>query len=141
MSSPLERIAEIAAWLAATDIDLLEVTGPDGSLRLQRGRDGAAVVAETGTAPPVAALVPSAERPDAAQAPIAGRFLHAHPLHDAPLASPGKRVKAGQPIGLVQVGALLLPVSAPRHGVVASMLAADGSLVGYGDRLIELRRA
>jgi acetyl-CoA carboxylase biotin carboxyl carrier protein len=110
-------------------------------LRLQRGQDGAAVVTETGNAPPVAVSLPSAERPDAAQAPIAGRFLHAHPLHDAPLASPGKHVKAGQPVGLVQVGALLLPVSAPHDGVVALMLAADGSLVGYGDRVVELRPA
>jgi acetyl-CoA carboxylase biotin carboxyl carrier protein len=68
-----------------------------------------------------------------------GRFLHAHPLQDAPLALPGKRVRAGQALGLLQVGMLLIPVTAPRDGVVAAIVAADGALVGFGDRLVDLR--
>jgi acetyl-CoA carboxylase biotin carboxyl carrier protein len=33
---------------------------------------------------------------------------------------------------------LLLPVPAPREGVVTAVLAPDGSLVGFGDPLVAL---
>jgi len=48
-------------------------------------------------------------------------------------------VRAGDPLGLLRIGALLIAVVAPRDGVVDRMLAADGALVGYGAPLARLR--
>jgi acetyl-CoA carboxylase biotin carboxyl carrier protein len=45
---------------------------------------------------------------------------------------------AGQVLGLLKIGALLLPVPAPRAGVVKTVLATEGSLVGFGDPLVAL---
>ena len=41
MRNPLDHVDELCAWLAATDIGLLELIGPTGTLRLLH--DGASV--------------------------------------------------------------------------------------------------
>jgi acetyl-CoA carboxylase biotin carboxyl carrier protein len=136
MTTPLDHVATIAAWLAATDIDELELTGPDGHLRLRRNtepgattRRATAAPPETDSSPPAAEIIVS---------PGMGVLLHAHPLSETPLASARGRVARGQPLGLLRIGAVLQPVRSPRDGILARFLAPDGSLVGYGDALFEL---
>ena len=128
MTSPLDHIAEVVAWLAATDIDALELSGPDGHLRLRRGGEPAGE--------PEAAQVEASD--DAVTSSGFGLFLHAHPLHETPFVRRGDRVFAGQVLGLLRIGALLLPVRAPHGGVVKAFAAPDGLLVGFGDPLIAL---
>ena len=135
MKSPAQ-VRELAAWLAATDIGLLELRTPDGVLRLGRGGGrGSGIVQldaqEEGTPPAPPSCV--------AAAPSVGNFLHAHPLHAAPLARPGERVSAGQPVGLMQIGPLLLPVHASQSGVLIAFLVPDGQPVGWGTLLVELQ--
>jgi acetyl-CoA carboxylase biotin carboxyl carrier protein len=71
-------------------------------------------------------------------APCVGVFLHRHPLHNTPLVRTGESVQAGQFLGLLRIGPLLLPVTAPRPGKVAGMWADHETLVGFGARLVEL---
>jgi acetyl-CoA carboxylase biotin carboxyl carrier protein len=137
MTSPLDQVATIGAWLAATDIEKLDLTGPDGHLRLRRGGKPPAVPARDGPEEAVAGPR-GGSMGDAVASPGFGLFLHAHPLRDAPLVRPGDRVMAGQVLGLLKIGALLLPVRTPREGVVEAVLAAEGSLVGFGDPLVAL---
>jgi len=138
------ELQQLAAWLAGTDIGLLELRTSQGHVRLRR--DGAApenYVLETlqGHAEaPVPAPVAASKAPPtlSAVASSVGIFLHHHPLRGTPLAPPGTEVQAGQTVGLLQIGALLLPVVAPQAGVVAALREAHGSLVGYGTALVEL---
>jgi acetyl-CoA carboxylase biotin carboxyl carrier protein len=120
------RTPQLAAWLAGTDIGLLELRTPQGTLRL--GRQGDDIVEL------------SAEMTEtvSVHAPSVGVFLHSHPLAAAPLARIGERVDAGRAVGLLQIGPLLLPVTAPQAGIVDSIHAADGLPVGYGAPLVEL---
>ena len=138
MKSPAQ-VQELAAWLAATDIGLLELRTPEGVLRLGReGASGSEVVQLD--APAEDASSPSTESPACfAAAPSVGVFLHAHPQHDAPLARLGERIDAGQPVGLLQIGPLLLPVAAPRAGVLSAFLVPEGSTTGWGTPLVELQ--
>lgn len=122
-----DQIQQIAAWLAATDIGQLELCGPGQSLVLRN--DGAAGVVVDTTAPPATLTV---------TAPSLGVFLHRHPLREDLLAAPGTAVRAGQPIGLLQIGPLLLPVPAPADATVHELLAAHGTAVGYGTPLVAL---
>ncbi|WP_432727455.1 biotin/lipoyl-containing protein [Variovorax sp. W6] len=55
-----------------------------------------------------------------------------------PLARIGARVEAGQAVGLMKIGPLLLPVVAPQAGIVDGIRVADGTAVGYGTPLLEL---
>ena len=136
MSTPLDHMAEIAAWLAATDIDCLELRGPAGHLRLRRGGEPAST--PDGPAPEKVGEEPVAEaKHDTMPSPGFGVFRHAHPLHETALVRAGERVTVGQVLGFLQIGALLIPIRAPREGVVSAVLARDGSLVGYGDPLLE----
>jgi len=133
-----EELRQMAAWLAGTDIGLLELRTPQGTVRL--GRNGSTVgevvqlnepARDEGVAPDPASTVVTA--------PSVGAFLHAHPLHDAPVVRPGERVVAGQDLGLLQIGPLLLPVDAPVAGRVTLVRVEAGRTVGYGTALFDLR--
>jgi acetyl-CoA carboxylase biotin carboxyl carrier protein len=128
-----EDLSEIAAAMAKAGIRHLELIGPD--VRLVLGREAIAeppaIEVEAETRAPSAATI-------AVAAPGVGTFLRAHPLHDRPLAAAGDSVGAGQPIAVLQVGALLLPVVASTAAVMIDAVVEDGTLVGYGDRLFDL---
>jgi acetyl-CoA carboxylase biotin carboxyl carrier protein len=136
-----DLVQQLATWLAATDIGLLELNGP--SLRLRLRHDGPDVEVASDDDPadvlPESITAPATEQAaTAVTAGSVGVFRHRHPLREDPVAHPGMAVEAGQPLGLLQVGALLLPVRAPRDGVVVAVCEDDGALVGYGTRLFEL---
>ncbi|UUZ69059.1 acetyl-CoA carboxylase biotin carboxyl carrier protein subunit [Polaromonas sp. P2-4] len=139
------ELQQLAAWLAGTDIGLLELCTPQGHVRLRR--DDAVpenyvceeLQGHAGAPVPVSVAASAVPATPPAVASSVGIFLHHHPLRGTPLAPPGAQVQAGQTVGLLQIGALLLPVAAPQAGVVASMLKAHGSLVGYGTALVELQ--
>jgi acetyl-CoA carboxylase biotin carboxyl carrier protein len=134
MTVGLDHLAEIVAWLTPTNIEILELSGPAVHVRLRRAADGTVIAdAPRGDADEAARLKTGAE---IVPSPGVGLFLHSHPLREEPFARPGDRVKAGQTVGLLQIGALLIPVPAPLEGVVAALTASDRSLVGYGDCLM-----
>ena len=133
----IDSLQQLATSLADAGIGLLELRGPGVLLRL--GRDAADVAA--GVEASVSTPGPSRPTPSSGttvNAPAAGVFLHAHPMQSTPLAPVGAPVHAGAPIALLQIGALLLPVTAPRSAVVAGLLVAHGATVGYGTPLVEL---
>lgn len=137
----LPELQQVSAWLADTDIGLFELRTAHGHVRLRRdpGQVGfvdASATMDDAASAPVTAAPPALH---AVTAPSVGIFLHRHPLRTTPLAAPGTAVRVGQVVGLLQIGALLLPVAAPRVGVVTSVLVADGSPVGYGAPLLELQ--
>ncbi|HEV8313142.1 MAG TPA: acetyl-CoA carboxylase biotin carboxyl carrier protein subunit [Burkholderiaceae bacterium] len=128
----LARFQQLAAWLADTDVALLELRGPQTFLRLVR--DGA-------TGDVVEDHAEEQARPSTTVVPAStvGIVRHRHPLRDEPLAPVGIRVQVGQPLALLQIGQMLIAVPAPCDGVVARLIARDGDAVGYGDPLIELQ--
>ena len=123
-----EDIAALAAGMAAAGIARLELTGPDGTLVLARGAARVDEVPEEVEAE--AELLPVA-------APALGIFLRSHPLHEEPLAADGEALVAGQPIALLRVGALLVPVPAPADGIIVAAIPEEGALVGFGDPLFD----
>jgi acetyl-CoA carboxylase biotin carboxyl carrier protein len=141
-----DQIEQIARWLAATDIALLELNGPGHTLVLRH--DGAAVefIEQEHGAPmdasaASAALTDTTAAPDllTVTAPSLGVFLHRHPLRAEALAAPGAAVQGGQVLGLLQIGSLLLPVAAPANAFVIEPLAEHGAVVGYGTPLFALQ--
>ena len=124
------QASQFAAWLADTDIGLLELRTPQGTLRL--GRQGDDIVElPTELAEVKSELV-------SVHALSVGVFLHSHPLATAPPVRAGERVEAGQTVGLLKIGPLLLPVTAPLAGMVDGVQADDGLAVGYGTPLVDL---
>lgn len=131
----LAEVRQLSEWLAGTDITLLELSGPGKTIRLRRG----GLAGGSQPVPPVQAPPePVASTSTVVRADSVGIVLHAHPMRAEPLVRPGQEVAAGQPLALLRIGLLLLPVPAPRAGKVGRMVAADGATVGFGDALVEL---
>lgn len=126
MPAIADQIKELSALLQETDIELLELEHGSDVIRLRRDTSGQIA------APPASAG--TFEIP----APSVGIFLRAHPLRTAPIVEPGQSVTVGDPVGLLQIGALLVHVVAPRDGTMLELLADDGAAVGYGTALMRL---
>ena len=132
----IDRLEQLSEWLAATDIAMLELRGPDGRIRLRH--DSARVEKIEDAAPATTDTTRVGPSRLTVAACSVGVFLHGHPLQTTPLARPGARVRAGQPLGLLQIGALLLPVTAPKDAMVIDALVAHGETVGFATPLVEL---
>jgi acetyl-CoA carboxylase biotin carboxyl carrier protein len=134
----IEHIRQICTWLAATDITEFELQGPGVRLSLRNERpmppqiSAQPVPAASSAAPAVAASQ------EVVRAGSVGVFRHQHPQQAAPLAMVGMPVRASQPVGLLQIGPLLLPVLAPCEAVVQDMPVPDGTVVGWGTPLVVL---
>ncbi|CBJ40594.1 conserved hypothethical protein (plasmid) [Ralstonia solanacearum CMR15] len=139
----VEQIRQICTWLAATDITEFDLQGPGLHLSLRNAR---AVVpqisaqpvppASAGSAAPAAPA--GAASTEVVRAGSVGVFRHQHPQQTAPLAAVGASVRASQPLGLLQIGPLLLPVTAPCDAMVQDMPVPDGTVVGWGTSLVVL---
>jgi acetyl-CoA carboxylase biotin carboxyl carrier protein len=133
----IDSLQQLATSLDDAGIGLLELRGPGVLLRL--GRDAASVAAVGERSVAASNTSKGVQSPGmTVNAPSAGVFLHAHPMQSVPLVRVGAHVPAGAPIALLQIGALLLPVLAPRAAVVVGLRVAHGTLVGYGTPLIDL---
>ena len=144
MKAPHE-LREIAGWMAASNIGFLELRMPGATVRLGRRGDKVAALddGQRHDEPPVAHRPGATNRSgplpfDSVTSTSVGVFLHAHPCATAPFARAGARMQAGQTLGLLRIGVLLLPVAAVRAGTVAALRVEDGTTVGYGAALVDL---
>jgi len=133
---PFDDLRDLSIWMAEAGIDELELTGPSFRLRLNgdgwQAHDDPTGDRQSETA---SGQMPSS---DVVAASTVGLFLHRHPLHETALAPEGTPVRAGQALGLLRIGTLLVPVPAPRDGIVGAMLVAHETVVGFGTGLVEL---
>ncbi|MBS0455025.1 MAG: acetyl-CoA carboxylase biotin carboxyl carrier protein subunit [Proteobacteria bacterium] len=136
-TSRIGQVRQLTEWLQATDISLLELRGPGESIRLCRQASGE--VREAAPAhSPATAPAPQAAATTLVRAGSVGIVLHSHPLRTEPLVQPGQQVAAGQALALLRIGPVLLPVAAPRAGVVSRIFSSHESAVGFGAPLVEL---
>ncbi|MBI5278385.1 MAG: acetyl-CoA carboxylase biotin carboxyl carrier protein subunit [Burkholderiales bacterium] len=132
MTDPkIDLAGQLTRWLADTDITLLELSGPGQLIRLRRNGQAVSVDNEP-------AAVEAAPTSTVVKAGSVGILLLSHPLRGDPLVQVGQQVAKGQAIALLNIGLVLLPVAAPRAGIVQRIVAAHESTVGYGEPLIEL---
>jgi acetyl-CoA carboxylase biotin carboxyl carrier protein len=131
----IDQIRELSDWLSGTDIGLLELTGPDRTIRLLRNGDGTFAERAVQAAP---AKAPTSFDATVVRAGSVGIYLDTHPLRTEPLVRVGDEVAEGQAVALLRIGLVMLGVRAPRAGIVSRIVATNGSAVGYGDPLVEL---
>ena len=132
MTNPLDHVGQLCEWLGATDIAVLELCGPSGTLRLSN--DGSSVRVHN-----IDESTPASPHEIAVGAPSPGIFLDRHPLHERAMAAVGAHFQAGEPLGFLQVGPLLTPVASPQAGTVVEVLVEHGTVVGYGEPLFQLQ--
>ena len=140
--------------------DLMERFARSGLNELEWKRDGeeialrrtpapivqAAVAAPVAAAAPAQAAVaqpaaaPKVEEGDLVKAPLVGTFYAAPAPGEEPFAAPGKQVKKGETLCLIEAMKMMSEVPAPADCVVEEVLGRDGEPVGYGEPLFRIRR-
>lgn len=128
----IEEIERLAALCAGKGVGEIELEEAGFSLRLRIET----VVRE---APADLVATPRAEAAfDGVTAPGVGLFRLEHPTIGRPVAEPGRPVRKGDTVGVLQIESCLKAVVAPADGVLGAALVEDGTVVGYGTPLYEL---
>ena len=73
-------------------------------------------------------------------APLVGTFYAAPAPGEEAFAAPGKQVKKGETLCLIEAMKMMSEIPAPADCVVEEVLARDGEAVGFGEPLFRIRR-
>ena len=123
---------------------VLELEEGNLRLRLEKGTapvSAAPEIQAAPAAPGAAAPQPApAEEGQTLNAPLVGTFYAAPAPGEAPFAAPGRQVKKGETLCLIEAMKMMSEVPAPADCVVEEVMAADGEPVGFGDPLFRIRR-
>lgn len=138
----IPKISRLAGLLAARQIQELEWSNGQSWLRLSLGPVPPAVAGPLPEIPasPSSARVAGEPEPDRVEvtSTAVGFFLDRAPLQTQAMAALGTRVAAGDLVGLLQVGPILLPVRSPVEGVVAVCMVQPGDRIEYRQPIMQL---
>jgi biotin carboxyl carrier protein len=129
---------QIAAWLENAGASAIEIETEDGR-HIRIVMDGEVTLRADNGPRDVASMAPVSVT--AAKAPFVGHFLDAHPARGTPAAAEDTIVAAGDVVGFVKVGPLLLPIRAAGAGTLNECPIKAGDLVGYGDTIFSIEPA
>jgi acetyl-CoA carboxylase biotin carboxyl carrier protein len=88
------------------------------------------------SAAPAAATQPAAPAGEVIKSPMVGTVYFQAQPGSAPFARVGDRVDEGQTVLLIEAMKTMNPIAAPRAGVLAQFLVADGQPVEFGEPLV-----
>ena len=131
-------IFELMARFNAGAATSFKLTTKEFTLELGKG-GGAVSAASAAPAVPAPAPVPE-EAGLFITAPLVGTFYAAPAPGEAPFAAPGKQVKKGETLCLIEAMKMMSEVPAPADCVVEEVLGRDGEAVGFGEPLFRIRR-
>ena len=80
------------------------------------------------------------EQGETVNAPLVGTFYAAPAPGEEAFAAPGKQVKKGETLCLIEAMKMMSEIPAPADCVVEEVLARDGEAVGFGEPLLRIRR-
>ena len=100
----------------------------------------AATAAQAAPAQAEAAAPAAQEQGETVNAPLVGTFYAAPAPGEEAFAAPGKQVKKGETLCLIEAMKMMSEIPAPADCVVEEVLARDGEAVGFGEPLLRIRR-
>ena len=122
---------------------LMERFARSGLTDLEWEREGEKIALRCAPAPVVvsAPAAPAAqEQGETVNAPLVGTFYAAPAPGEEAFAAPGKQVKKGETLCLIEAMKMMSEIPAPADCVVEEVLARDGEAVGFGEPLLRIRR-
>lgn len=139
----IEEIERLADKVAQAQLGSIEVQLGDFHLKIEGKRikqvAAAPAVQAAPAAPaavqaePVSAAQPQAECGTPVKSPIVGTFYSSPAPDKAPFVTPGKAVKKGDVLCIIESMKLMNEVLSEQDGVVKEILAKDGQAVEYGE--------
>lgn len=125
----INEIRQISQKMQDSGLENIEISGRDFSLRLRYVNN------------PLSSLTAGHKQaaPVAIRAIKKGQFWTTHPLQEAATWPCGARVEAGDCLGFLQTGDLLLPVRSPQAAEIVTAAARHGQRVDFGDPLYAIK--
>lgn len=133
-----EELVQITRWLQQAGLHELELTNAQG-LRLRLVSGAGTQPAQPQTAAPPA--IPAVPATIPVRTPYFGHLHLQDPVSHTAFAPVGQTVQAGQTVAVLDLGSLSVAVPAPCAGVVDSLVAQEGELVGYGQTILSMTAA
>ncbi|KAB7896654.1 hypothetical protein GA565_12070 [Rouxiella sp. S1S-2] len=122
----INEIRKIAQKMQASGLGKIEISGKNFSLRLHCANKDELFTA------------PRTKQGLDIKAIQQGRFWNRHPLQQKAAIEQGNKVNAGDCLGFLQTGDLLLPIRSPRDGEIICLAVNNGDRVGRGRKLYTL---
>ncbi|HEY7771884.1 MAG TPA: acetyl-CoA carboxylase biotin carboxyl carrier protein [Marinagarivorans sp.] len=151
----IRKIKKLIELLEESNIEELEISEGEESVRISRGSRNAQMVpmqayaqppvpAAPAPTPAAAAAPASEEAPAAAPAghsvksPMVGTFYGAPNPGAAPFVSVGQSVKAGDVICIIEAMKMMNQIEADKAGVIEAILVKDGEPVEFDQPLVTI---
>lgn len=131
----LNELQQLIAKLEASGLRSLELSRPGERVKLTMSDNSEVQVVNADDTVELFAAPASLQAAPAGTTVLteaAGLFLATHPMRSKPLVEVGQSVKKNDVLGLLKIGPVYAPVTAPTDGVVTQILASDGALLGFG---------
>lgn len=143
----LQEVYSLMERFAVSGLSEMEWQDKDGRIVL-KGKEPAPAVQMTPlvqtaavSEPPAAATsVPQTQEENLVRAPLVGVFYAASAPGEEPFVVPGKQVKKGETLCLIEAMKMMSEIPAPADCVVEEVLGRDGEAVGFGEPLFQIRR-
>ena len=135
-----QELNDLLARFEGSSLSKLKLSTQEFTIEMERAVSApAAPVIPAAAAAPAA---PTAAEPegDAITAPMVGTFYAAPAPGEEAFAAPGKQVKKGETLCLIEAMKMMSEIPAPADCVVEEVLARDGEAVGFGEPLFRIRR-
>ena len=136
----LQELYGLMERFAASGLTELEWQKKDERVCLRRAPAQVVQAAPAAAPAAPAPAAPKAEEGEVVKAPLVGTFYVAPAPGEPPFAAPGKQLKKGETMCLIEAMKMMSEVPAPADCVVEEVLAADGEPVGYHDPLFRIRK-
>ena len=146
ISMDVKKIREYAEIMQEMDLTALEIKEEKVSIRLERGRNEIPVMESAGIKGisdnvPVAALAEKTlSVEESITSPMVGMFYVAPAENADPFVQVGDRVKAGDTVCIIEAMKLMNEIVADRDGEITEVLAANGTIVEFGQPLFRIRK-
>ena len=137
----LQELYGLMERFAASGLTELEWQKKDERVCLRRAPAQVVQAAPAAAPAAPAPAAPKAEEGEVVKAPLVGTFYVAPAPGEPPFAAPGKQLKKGETMCLIEAMKMMSEVPAPCDCVVEEVLAADGEPVGYDAPLFRIRRS
>ena len=131
-------IRELAELLKETGLTEIEIEHNGARLRVSRQAGAAAVAAApvpAPAAPPPAPAKPTGPHPGAVPSPMVGTVYLAPEPGAKPFISVGQTVKEGDTLFIVEAMKTMIPITAPKGGVIGEICVNDAEPVEFGQTL------
>jgi len=148
----LRKLKTLIDLVSDSNVSELEITEPEGKVRIVKGLVGAPVVAQAPGVAPVplaAAAVPAApvvlaQAEQAAPAghvvksPMVGTYYASASPEAKPFVQVGSVVKEGETVCIIEAMKILNEIEADKSGTITRILVDNGQAVEYGQPLFHI---